>query len=84
MSCIICILHVVRQKHGNVSCMIYDFISIYWTNMLFASFDLMVELFPWVAVPTGNYGVSSHPTLFRGVTGSHASGAAARGKGVAP
>nr|CAD1839577.1 unnamed protein product [Ananas comosus var. bracteatus] len=32
-----------------------------------ASSDLLVELFPWVAIPTGNYGVGSHPTLFWGV-----------------
>nr|CAD1842599.1 unnamed protein product [Ananas comosus var. bracteatus] len=44
--------------------------------------DLVVELFPWVAVPTGNHRVGSHPTLFWGVTGSHVSGAAARGKGL--
>nr|CAD1817850.1 unnamed protein product [Ananas comosus var. bracteatus] len=49
-----------------------------------ASLDLLVELLPWVAVPTGNHGVGSHPSLFWGVTGLHVSGAAARGKGELP
>nr|CAD1824704.1 unnamed protein product [Ananas comosus var. bracteatus] len=77
-SCLQAEVHVT----GKVSCMFKTlYLSVYWTNLYLPPLDLLVELFPWVAVPTGNHGVGSHPTLFWGVTGSHVSGAAALGKG---